>query len=63
MQHGPFEDVFPIENGDNGDIPFVSLPEGTIWGNTLGDILAVCVVWNLMANQNVREIYGNLDSI
>ena len=28
MEHGPFEDVFPIENGD---IPasYVSLPEGT----------------------------------
>jgi len=27
MEHGPFEDVFPIENGD---IPasYVSLPEG-----------------------------------
>ena len=28
MEHGPFEDVFPIENGD---IPasYVSLPAGT----------------------------------
>ena len=32
MEHGPFEDVFPIKNGD---IPasYVSLPEGIIcWG-------------------------------
>ncbi len=29
MENGPFEDVFPIENGD---IPasYVSLPEGTV---------------------------------
>ncbi len=27
MEDGPFEDVFPIEHGD---IPLLSVPEGTI---------------------------------
>ena len=29
MENGPFEDVFPIENGDIFSIANVSLPEGT----------------------------------
>ena len=34
MEHGPFEDVFPIRNGD---IPasYVSLPEGTFYLQTV----------------------------
>ena len=29
MENGPFEDVFPIENGDN-PVSYVSLPDGYI---------------------------------
>ena len=36
MEHGPFEDVFPIENGDI--LCYASLPEGTFsWSEFLGN--------------------------
>ena len=30
MEHGPFADVFPIENGDVIPASYVSLPEGNL---------------------------------
>ena len=30
MNNGPFEDVFPFENGDVIPASYVSLPEGTL---------------------------------
>ena len=35
MEHGPFEDVFPIKNGDI-KLLYVSLPEGTAYNKNPG---------------------------